>query len=53
MFNIIEEMKERIPKHPVLKKDLEKLMADGLSKDEALNIMVDAWLEHQRSVVYD
>ena len=47
MMGIIEEMKERIPEHPVLKKDLEKLMAEGLSKDEALDVMVDAWLNAQ------
>ena len=47
MMAIIKEMKERIPEHPVLKKDLEKLMADGLSKDEALDIMILAWLNTQ------
>ena len=50
---IIEDMKRRIPYDPVLKKYLERLMAEGLSKDEALDIMVNAWLEHQRSVIYD
>ena len=39
-------MKEKIPHHPVLKKEMEKLMADGLNQDEALNIMIGAWLSH-------
>lgn len=62
MLGIIEEMKERIPEHPVLKKELEKLIANGLSKDEALDVMIDAWLqemkargkqEYQRRIIYD
>lgn len=42
---VIKNMKEKIPNHPVLKKEMEKLMADGLSQDEALNVMIIAWLD--------
>lgn len=42
---VIKNMKERIPNHPVLKKEMEKLMADGLSQDEALDVMIHAWLD--------
>ncbi len=42
---VIRIMKEEIPNNPVLKKEMEKLMADGLSRDEALNIMIYAWLD--------
>lgn len=42
---VIKNMKEKIPNHPVLKKEMEKLMADGLSQDEALNVMINAWLD--------
>ena len=44
MMAVISEMKKRIPKHPVLKQELDKLMEDGLSEDEALNLMIYAWL---------
>ena len=47
---VIKNMKERIPNHPVLKKEMEKLMADGLSQDEALNVLINAWLD---SIVID
>ena len=44
--DIIAEMKEKMSKHPILQKEMEKLMADGLSQNEALNIMIEAWLYH-------
>ena len=46
MMAVIKIMKEKIPNHPVLKKEMEKLMADGVSQDEALDIMIGAWLGH-------
>ena len=42
---VIRIMKEEIPNHPVLKKEMEKLMEDGLSQDEALYIMINGWLD--------
>lgn len=42
---IIEDMKERIPEHPVLKQYLEDIMADGIDKETALDIMINAWLQ--------
>ena len=44
VITIITEMKEKIPNHPVLQKEMEKLMADGLSQDEALDVIIYAWL---------
>ena len=44
MMAVLSEMKKRIPEHPVLKQELDKLMEDGLSEDEALNIMIYVWL---------
>lgn len=44
MIEIFEEMRKQIPHHPTLKKELKKLMDDGLSKEDALNIMILAWL---------
>ena len=40
MDNIIKGMKERIPLNPILKKELDKMVADGLSEDEALDVMI-------------
>lgn len=42
---IIKEMKKRIPKDPRLKKELDKLIADGFDEDEAVNIMIYSWLQ--------
>ena len=48
MMAIIKGMKERIPKHPVLKEELEKLMIEhGMTEDEALNLMIYAWLKEK------
>lgn len=44
MMAVLSEMKKRIPEHPVLKQVLENLMKEGLSEDEALNIMMYVWL---------
>ena len=41
---LFEEMKPKMKEHPVLKKHLDKMIEDGLSEDEALNIMIDVWL---------
>ena len=46
--DMVTEMKEKMSNHPVLKKEMEKLMADGFSQDEALDIMIGAWLCHIR-----
>ena len=43
---MITEMKEKMSNHPVLQRKMEKLMADGFSQDEALDIMIEAWLCH-------
>lgn len=44
MMAIIKEMKKRIPNDPRLKKELDKLMADGFNENEAINIMIGVWL---------
>lgn len=44
--DIITKMKEMMLDDPVIMKEIEKLMADGLSQDEALDIMIGAWLCH-------
>lgn len=41
---IIKVMKERIPNDPYLKEVLNKLMDDGLSEEEALDLMITEWL---------
>jgi hypothetical protein len=48
MDNIIKGMKEGIPLNPILKNELDKMVADGLSEDEALDVMILAWLNHER-----
>lgn len=48
MDNIIKGMKEGIPLNPILKKELDKMVADGLSEEEALDVMILAWLNHER-----
>ena len=44
---LFEKMKQKMKEHSVLKKHLDKIIADGLSEDEALNIMIECWL-HRR-----
>ena len=41
---LFEQMKPKMKEHPVLKKYLDKMIANGLSEDEALNIMINVWL---------
>lgn len=62
MMAIIKEMKKRIPNDPRLKKELDKLMADGFDENEAVDIMIYNWLkemearekqEYQRRVFYE
>ena len=46
--NIIEAMKKGIKENPTLKKYLDKMIADGIDEDTALNIMILAWQNHKR-----
>ena len=46
--DLIEDMKEGIKENPKLKKYLDKMIADGIDEDTALNIMLLAWLNHKR-----
>lgn len=41
--DIIIKMKEMMLDDPVIMKEMEKLMADGLSQDEALEVLIYAW----------
>lgn len=41
--DIIIKMKEMMLKDPVIMKEMEKLMTDGLSQDEALDVLIYAW----------
>ena len=43
---LFEKMKEKIPNHPKLQRDLEYLMNEGMSREEALNLMISAWLSN-------
>jgi len=41
---LFEEMKEKIPNHPKLQKDLEYLMNEGISREEAfLRHLIRKW----------
>ena len=40
---IIESMKKGIKENPTTKKYLDKMIADGIDEDTALNIMLLAW----------
>ena len=42
--DIIIKMKEMMLNDPVVMKEVEKLMTDGLSQDEALDVLIYAWL---------
>ena len=44
--DMVTEMKEKMSNHPVLQRKMEKLMAEWFSQDEALDIMIVAWLCH-------
>lgn len=41
--DIIIKMKEMMLNNPVIMKEMEKLMTDGLSQDEALDVLIYAW----------
>ena len=41
--DIIIKMKEMMLNDPVIMKEMEKLMTDGLSQDEALGVLICAW----------
>ena len=46
--SIITSMKKGIKENPTLKKYLDRMIADGIEEDTALNIMIHAWLNHKR-----
>ena len=49
MFNqIIKDMKERMKTHPVTKEYLDKMKEEGIPEEEALDLMIYAWLNHNR-----
>ena len=41
--DLIEDMKEGIKENPKLKKYLDRMIADGIDEDNALDIMILAW----------
>lgn len=41
--DIIIKMKEKMLDDQVIMKEVEKLMTDGLSQDEALDVLIYAW----------
>ena len=41
--DLIEDMKKGIKENPTTKKYLDKIIADGIDEDTALNIMLLAW----------
>ena len=41
--DLIEDMKEGIKENPKLKKYLDRMIADGIDEDAALDIMILAW----------
>ena len=43
---ITASMKKKIKEDPTLKKYLDKMIADGIDEDTALNIMILAWFQH-------
>lgn len=45
---IIESMKKGIKENSATKKYLDKMVADGIDEDTALNIMILAWQSHKR-----
>lgn len=48
--SIIDEMKERIKKHPVLKQYLKQgIERYGLTEEEALETMIQVWAEAKMS----
>ena len=45
---IITSMKKGIKENPTLKKYLDRMIADDIDEDTALNIMILAWQNHKR-----
>ena len=45
---IITSMKKGLKENPTTKKYLDKMIADGIDEDTALNIMILAWQNHKR-----
>lgn len=45
---LISSMKKGIKENPITKKYLDKMVADGIDEDTALNIMILAWQNHKR-----
>ena len=45
---IITSMKKGIKENPTTKKYLDRMIADGIDEDTALNIMILAWQNHKR-----
>ena len=45
---IITSMKKEIKENPKTKKYIDKMIADGIDEDTALNIMILAWINHKR-----
>ena len=43
MNDMLDSMKKGIKENPTLKKYLDKMIADGIDEDTALNIMLLAW----------
>ena len=41
---LFEKMKPKIKEHLVLKKHLDKMIADGFTEEQAKDIMISAWL---------
>lgn len=41
---LIEDMKTGMKNHPYIKQRLDEMMADGLTEDEAMEIMFAAWI---------
>lgn len=42
---IIAEMKERIPNDPRTKPYFDKIVADGFTEEQAVEMMIYAWIE--------
>ena len=43
MNDMLDSMKKGIKENPTTKKYLDKMIADGIDEDTALNIMILAW----------
>ena len=45
MPKIIEKMKEQLPTDPRTKPYFDKIVADGFTEEQAVDIMIYAWIE--------